>query len=193
VKEGGSALKTGSATQLEKKWKKLEEKLEKHARRIVMIILIIIILLLICFSCELNRYEEEMYPLGEPISDEWVYETDSSPEDSFSEDATFTGGEDRRVNLQLSDSYEISDEEPMFYIGYPETNLFDITLSFLDGEKNVLYRTDYIAPGTNAAIDGTAFLEKGSQKIRCLVSAYDRDTGQEISSCTSILLNVLYK
>ena len=101
--------------------------------------------------------------------------------------------ENKRLNLALSDSYHISEEHPLFYIGFPEENIFDVVFMIKDSKGNVLYETDYVKPGTNVAIDGTAFLEKGDWQLDCLVSVFNHETGVLISDCTTIVLNICYE
>lgn len=98
-----------------------------------------------------------------------------------------------RLNLALSDSYRITDKHRIFYIGYPKDNAYDVRFTFLDENGKELYRTKYVAPGTNVAIDGTGFLSKGDQKLDCRVSVYSRDTGAVVSDCTTIVLNIKYE
>lgn len=56
--------------------------------------------------------------------------------------------ENKRLNLALSDSYHISEEHPLFYIGFPEENIFDVVFTIKDSKGNVLYETDYVKPGS---------------------------------------------
>ncbi len=53
--------------------------------------------------------------------------------------------------------------------------------------------TDYVAPGTNVAIDVTGTIPKGEQTVDCLVSIFDHETGALISNCTTIVLNISYQ
>ena len=99
----------------------------------------------------------------------------------------------KRLCLAICDSYQISEEHPIFYIGFPEENIYDVVFTLKDVAGKELYRTNYVAPGTNTAIDGTAFLEKGSQQVECLVSVYDHDSGVLISDCTTVVLNIDYE
>ncbi len=93
----------------------------------------------------------------------------------------------------MAQNYRISDDKPYFYIGFPEENAYDVVFTMLGADGEELYRTDYVAPGTSVAVDGTAFLAKGERKVDCLVSIYDRDSGALVSDCTTVVLNVSYK
>lgn len=157
----------------------------KRRRRIASTILIVItiILILLCFrSCRAG---------DEPLSDEIerVYEKDCRPE---REDGAH-GADGRRLNIAVAQNYRISDDKPYFYIGFPEENAYDVVFAMLGADGEELYRTDYVAPGTRVAVDGTAFLAKGEQKVDCLVSIYDRDSGALVSDCTTVVLNVSYQ
>ena len=118
-----------------------------------------------------------------------IYEEDCRPD---TEDIVPTD-ENKRLCLAICDSYQISEEHPVFYIGFPEENIYDVVFTLKDAAGKELYRTNYVAPGTNTAIDGTAFLEKGSQQVECLVSVYDHDSGVLISDCTTVVLNINYE
>lgn len=171
----------------EKERKKEDEEKErrKWRRRIVNTILtvIIIILILLCFrSC---RARDE--PL--PDDTERTYEEDCRP---GREDEAF-GADGKRLNIAVAQNYRISDDKPYFYIGFPEENAYDVVFTMLGADGEELYRTDYVAPGTSVAVDGTAFLAKGEQKVDCLVSIYDRNSGALVSDCTTVVLNVSYK
>lgn len=162
-----------------------EKERRKRRRRIVKAILmvIIIILILLCFrSC---RARDE--PL--PDDTERVYEEDCRPKRE-DEVLNADGG---RLNIAVAQDYRISDDKPYFYIGFPEENAYDVVFTMLGTDGEELYRTDYVAPGTSVAVDGTAFLAKGEQKVDCLVSIYDRDSGALVSDCTTVVLNVSYK
>lgn len=162
-----------------------EKERRKWRRRIVntILIVIIIILILLCFrSCRAR---------DEPLPDDtkWVYEEDCRP----GREDEVPGADGRRLNIAVAQNYRISDEKPYFYIGFPEENAYDVVFAMLGADGEELYRTDYVAPGTSVAVDGTAFLEKGEQKVDCLVSIYDRDSGALVSDCTTVVLNVSYK
>ncbi len=164
-----------------------EKEREKENHSIIKWILAIIILILLCLCCY-SCSKREKKPI-QTLSEERTYEENCEIE---YEDIIPTE-ENKRLNIAISDNYRISDEKPKFYIGFPEENIFDVvfTLQNLDGEE--LYRTDYIAPGTNVAIEGTQFLEKGEQQIECVVSIYNHDSGMLISDCTTVVLNVIYE
>lgn len=171
----------------EKERKKEDEEKErrKRRRRIVntILIVIIIILILLCFrSC---RARDEPLPDGT----ERTYEEDCRP---GREDEAF-GADGKRLNIAVAQDYRISDDKPYFYIGFPEENAYDVVFTMLGADGEELYRTDYVAPGTSVAVDGTAFLAKGEQKVDCLVSIYDKGSGALVSDCTTVVLNVSYK
>lgn len=148
----------------------------------VVLVLIILILLFLCFrSC---RARDE--PI---IATDRVYEEDYRP----SYEDVIPSEENKRLSLAFSDNYRITDEHPVFYIGYPEENIFDVVLTIRDLEGTEVYRTDFVAPGTNVAIDGTGFLAKGEQQVECLVSIYGHDSGVLISDCTTVVLNIKYE
>ena len=148
----------------------------------ILVTIILLILLCLCFrSC---RARDE----PEPIPDR-IYEEDYRP----SYEDVIPTEENKRLSLAISDSYRITDENPVFYIGFPEENIFDVVITIRDITGQELYKTNYIAPGTNVAIDGTAFLTKGTQQVDCLVSIYNHDSGSLISDCTSIILNIKYE
>lgn len=171
----------------EKERKKEDEEKErrKRRRRIVntILIVIIIILILLCFrSC---RARDE--PL--PDDTERTYEEDCRP----GREDEVPAADGKRLNIAVAQNYRISDDKPYFYIGFPEENAYDVVFTMLGADGEELYRTDYVAPGTSVAVDGTAFLVKGEQKVDCLVSIYDRDSGALVSDCTTVVLNVSYK
>ncbi len=158
------------------------ERKKKHIVRDILLVIILILLLLCLRSC---RARDE--PVPEDV--ERVYEEDHGRgEGSFAPAAE--GG---RLNLAVSECYRITDEQPYFYIGFPEENVYDVRFTLKDAAGNELYRTDYVSAGTNVAIDGTDFLPKGEQKVDCLVSVYDRDSGALVSDCTTVVLNVSYQ
>lgn len=169
----------------ERKKEDEEKERRKRRRRIANAILtvIIIILILLCFrSC---RARDE--PL--PDDTERTYEKDCRP----GREDEVPGADGRRLNIAVAQDYHISDDKPYFYIGFPEENAYDVVFTMLGADGEELYRTDYVAPGTSVAVDGTAFLEKGERKVDCLVSVYDRDSGALVSDCTTVVLNVSYK
>lgn len=146
----------------------------------ILIGVIILICILLCFG----RARDEPAPAPEII-----YEEDCRPD---TEDIVPTDV-NKRLCLAICDSYQISEEHPVFYIGFPEENIYDVVFTLKDAAGKELYRTNYIAPGTNTAIDGTTFLDKGSQQVECLVSVYDHDSGVLISDCTTVVLNINYE
>lgn len=118
---------------------------------------------------------------------EWIYEEDQTPVYEP------PSSENRRVNLALSKCYHISEETPLFYIGFPEENIFAVVFTFRDSVGRLLYQTDVLAPGVHAAINGTEFLQKGTHTLDCLVSVYDADSGALVSDCTTITLQIDYE
>ncbi len=118
-----------------------------------------------------------------------IYETDTVPLPS----EIIPSAENRRVNLIISEKYCITDDKPFLYVRFPEENIFDVVFTLKDTDGETLYRTDYVAPGTTAGIDGTAFLEKGSWKLDCVVSVYDRESGSLLSDCTTVVFDVDYQ
>lgn len=164
-----------------------EQGVEKTAGRNKLAILLKIligVMILICILFCFARARDEPAPAPEII-----YEEDCRPD---TEDIVPTDA-NKRLCLAICDSYQISEEHPVFYIGYPEENIYDVVFTLKDAAGKELYRTNYVAPGTNTAIDGTAFLEKGSQQVECLVSVYDHDSGVLISDCTTVVLNIDYE
>ena len=168
-----------------KKKQQKEDKDEKKRKRdvILLIITFILIILLCLFLRSCGTGEETV------AETERVYEENCTS----SYDTLIPSQENKRLNIALAESYHITDEYPVFYIGFPEENIFDVVFTIKDLEGNELYRTQYVAPGTNVGIDGTKFLEKGEQQVECLVSVYCHDLGTLISDCTTIVLNIDYE
>lgn len=158
----------------------------RKKRRFMKIFVTIILLILLCLCFRSCRARDEPEPMPEP---DRIYEEDYTP----SYEDVIPSEENKRLSLAISDSYRINDENPVFYIGFPEENIFDVVLTIKDLEGQELYETNYIAPGTNVAIDGTAFLEKGNQQVECLVSIYNHESGILISDCTTVVLNIKYE
>ena len=164
--------------------KKQSEKQKKKKHSIFSIYLLLVLLILLCLllrSCQIGDN-----PIPEP---DRVYEEDVTPKRG----TVLYSGENRRVNLAIAGSYRITDEYPVFYIGFPKENVFDVVFTLKDLDGTELYKTDYVAPGTSVAIDGTTFLEKGEQQIECLVSVYLQDSGGLVSDCTTVVLNINYE
>ncbi len=156
---------------------------KKHPVVKIVVTLIVLIILCLCFrSCQAR--DEPILPDPDRTYEENVV--------TESEEVMPTQ-ENKRLNIAISDSYLITEERPVFYIGYPEENVFDVVFILLDGAGNELYKTKYVAPGTNVAIDGSTFLKIGEHKIDCLVSIYNHDSGTLISDCTTIVLNINYE
>lgn len=88
--------------------------------------------------------------------------------------------------------WRCSVEEPYFYIGYPENNGYDIVLTFLTEDGEVLYQTKYIAPGTNVKIPGTDFAEKGLHEYLCNIAAYEQNTGKLVSDSVNVIMKIQY-
>lgn len=160
-----------------------EKKSWKKKAAAIFLLILILILILLCFrSC---RARDEPLPDGT----ERVYEEDHGRD----ADASVPAGDEKRLNLAVAGRYQITDEEPYFYIGFPAENAYDVVFALKDEAGNELYKTNYVSAGTNVAIDGTAFLAKGEQKVDCLVSVYDHNTGALVSDCTTVVLNISYR
>ena len=166
-----------------------QENKKRKNRGIIGGIIILIILLLCLFlrSCRARDEPAETKPDTADI--ERVYEEDRHAEYPVIVPDTAN----KRLNLALSDNYVISEDSPFFYIGFPKENIYDVIFTLKGGEGQALYRTGYVAPGTNVAIDGTGFLDRGEQKIDCLVSVYDHESGTLISDCTTVVLNIKFE
>lgn len=156
----------------------------RKCRRWLTVICLLVLLILLCLlfrSCGTG---------GVPMVEvDRLYETDVAPLSS----EIIPSEENRRVNLIISEKYRITDDKPLLYIRFPEENIFDVVFTLKDADGKTLYQTDYVAPGTTAGIDGTAFLEKGSWKLDCDVSVYDRGSGTLLSDCTTIVFDVDYQ
>ena len=157
------------------------EKKQKQKKWLKRMLFVLLILLLLLFSFFLLRREETKVYIRE--YEEHVERLWETKEDV----------ENPRINIAVSQRYEINDENPLFYIGYPEDNVFDIVLTFYDKADNILYETKYIQPGTNVAIDGTTFVLKDTEEYRCNISAYDRDTGKLMSSSVNVIMKIRYQ
>lgn len=162
--------------------KEKEERREKN--RIFGYFILLVLLLFLCILFHSCRARDE----PEPFLDR-VYEEDKH----HSTLDLVPTGENKRLNLAISDQYVVTDEEPVFYIGYPEENQYDVVFSLLDKTGSTMYQTKFVAPGTNVAIDGSSFLTKGEQTIDCLVSIYDHDNGALVSDCVTVVLNLNYQ
>lgn len=160
------------------------EDVGRRKRRFIRFLVIIILLILLCLCFRSCRARDEPLP-----TQNRTYEEDCIPE----YEDVIPSEENKRLSLAISDSYHITDENPVFYIGFPEENIFDVVLAIRDTQGQELYKTNYIAPGTNVAIDGTAFLTKGTQQMECLVSIYNHASGILISDCTTVVLNIKYE
>jgi len=157
---------------------------KKRKKGIVFLIIIFILIILLCLFLRSYGIEEETVAETERVYEENCTSSYGKP---------IPTKENKRLNIALSESYHITDEYPVFYIGFPEENIFDVVFTLKDMKGNEIYRTQYIAPGTNVGIDGTKFLEKGEQQVECLVSVYCHDLGTLISDCTTIVLNIDYE
>ena len=172
---------------VEEKDKRNENRRNRGKRRKKTVLLVLAVALLLLRSILFLR---SCRARDEPLPDtQRTYEESRRPV----RDCPVPTEENKRLNLALSDSYHISEEHPLFYIGFPEENIFDVVFMIKDSKGNVLYETDYVKPGTNVAIDGTAFLEKGDWQLDCLVSVFNHETGVLISDCTIIVLNICYE
>lgn len=102
-------------------------------------------------------------------------------------------GENARLNIAVSQKYEISEKIPYFYIGYPENNEYDIILTFGTEDGTKLYQTNYIAPGTNVKIPGIDFVEKGTKEYYCNIAVYELDTGKLVSDTINVIMKIQYE
>ncbi|MDE5590045.1 MAG: hypothetical protein K2J60_13065 [Acetatifactor sp.] len=180
-KEGNPADRGGESRSDRKKQEK--DPCRKCSRWLTVIcLLVLLILLCLLFkSCGAG---------GTPVVEvDRLYETDIAPVPS----EIIPSVENRRVNLIISEKYRITDDKPLLYVRFPEENIFDVVFTLKDADGETLYRTDYVAPGTTAGIDGTAFLEKGSWMLDCVVSVYDRESGSLLSDCTTVVFDVDYQ
>ena len=163
---------------VEENAQKEKEKKSRLWKRIIIAFVMVILLLLIFFL--LQRKETEVYIREYEKHVEKIWETQEAKENP-------------RINIAISQRYEISDESPLFYIGYPKDNQFDIVLTFYDELNNVLYETKYIQPDTTVAIDGTEFVSKDIEEYRCNISAFDRTTGRFVSSSVNVIMKIRYE
>ena len=155
-----------------------KEKKSRRRKRIIVVIIMVFLLLFIFFL--LQRKETEVYIREYEKHVEKIWETQETKENP-------------RINIAISQRYEISDESPLFYIGYPKDNQFDIVLTFYDELNNVLYETKYIQPDTTVAVDGTEFVSKDIEEYRCNISAFDRTTGKLVSSSVNVIMKIHYE
>ena len=158
--------------------KKKKEKKSRQRKRIIIVLVMVLLLLLMLFL--LQRKETEVYIREYEKHVEKIWETQEAKENP-------------RINIAISQRYEISDESPLFYVGYPKDNQFDIVLTFYDEQNNVLYETKYIQPDTNVAINGTEFVSKDIEEYRCNISAFDRTTGRLVSSSVNVIMKIHYE
>lgn len=177
-------LQNGREEDSDSEKKKEEERKEKKRRRRRLFLILILILLLLLFLRSCRARDEPM-----PDDMKKIYEENRNRD----MDDGIPSGDGKRLNIAVSETYRISKGNPYFYIGFPKENVYDVVFTLRDEAGEELYRTNYVAAGTNVAIDGTAFLEKGEQKVDCVVSVYERDTGELISDCTSVVLNISYQ
>ena len=106
--------------------KKKKERKSKQRKRIIIVLVIVFLFLFMLFL--LQRKETEVYIREYEKHVEKIWETQEAKENP-------------RINIAISQRYEISDKSPLFYIGYPKDNQFDIVLTFYDELDNVLYET----------------------------------------------------
>lgn len=163
----------------------MEKKKKQKEKTILRFLIILIIIMILCLFFRSCRARDKPAPKPDRI-----YEEDCTRTSKPDKEACVPEG---RLNLAVAKEYHISDEEPLFYISYPENNAYDVVFTLKDTKGSVLYQTGYAAPGTNVAIDGTAFLEKGKQEINCVAGIYSRDSGRLVSDCTTIILNICYE
>lgn len=172
-------MNTNELTVIDKDDSKEKSKKKRKCIKRAVLTLVIAVLLFIIFIL-LSREETKVY----------IREYEEHVERLWEDRET---KENPRINIAISQRYEISDENPLFYIGYPEDNAFDIVLTFYDELNNVLYETKYIQPGTNVAIDGTSFVSKDIEEYRCHISAYDTESGKLVSSSVNVIMKIHYK
>lgn len=158
--------------------KEKKERKSRQCKKIIIVLVMVFLLLFIFFL--LQRKETEVYIREYEKHVEKIWETQEAKENP-------------RINIAISQRYEISDESPLFYIGYPKDNQFDIVLTFYDELNNVLYETKYIQPDTTVAIDGTKFVSKDIEEYRCNISAFDRSTGKLVSSSVNVIMKIHYE
>jgi len=170
-------MDTNELMVVEENNKEKKEKKSRQCKRIIMMLVMVVLLLFIFLL--LQRKETEVYIREYEKHVEKIWETQETKENP-------------RINIAISQRYEISDESPLFYIGYPKDNQFDIVLTFYDELNNVLYETKYIQPDTTVAVDGTKFVSKDIEEYRCNISAFDRNTGKLVSSCVNVIMKIHY-
>lgn len=171
-------MDTNELMLVEESNKSEKEKKSKLRKRIIVVIIIVFLFFFIIFL--LQRKETEVYIREYEKHVEKIWETQETKENP-------------RINIAISQRYEISDESPLFYIGYPKDNQFDIVLTFYDELNNVLYETKYIQPDTTVAVDGTKFVSKDIEEYRCNISAFDRTTGKLVSSSVNVIMKIHYE
>lgn len=171
-------MDTNELMVVEENDKKKKEKKSRQRKRIIVVLVVVVLLLFIVFL--LQRKETEVYIREYEKHVEKIWETQEEKENP-------------RINIAISQRYEISDESPLFYIGYPQDNQFDIVLTFYDELDNVLYETKYIQPDTTVAIDGTKFVSKDIEEYRCNISAFDSTTGKLVSSSVNVIMKIHYE
>lgn len=171
-------MDTNELMVVEENNKEKKEKKSRQCKRIIMMLVMVVLLLFIFLL--LQRKETEVYIREYEKYVEKIWETQEAKENP-------------RINIAISQRYEISDESPLFYIGYPKDNQFDIVLTFYDERNNVLYETKYIQPDTTVAVDGTEFVSKDIEEYRCNISAFDRATGKLISSSVNVIMKIHYE
>lgn len=171
-------MDTNELVVVEENDKKKKEKKSRQWKRIIIVLIMVFLLLLLLFL--LQRKETEVYIREYEKHVEKIWETQEAKENP-------------RINIAISQRYVISDESPLFYIGYPKDNQFDIVLTFYDELDNVLYETKYIQPDTTVAIDGTKFVSKDIEEYRCNISAFDRTTGKLVSSSVNVIMKIRYE
>ena len=116
-------MDTNELIVVEENNKEKKEKKSRQLKRIIIVLVMVFLLLLIFFL--LQRKETEVYIREYEKHVEKIWETQEAKENP-------------RINIAISQRYVISDESPLFYIGYPKDNQFDIVLTFYDELDNVL-------------------------------------------------------
>ncbi len=120
-----------------------------------------------------------------------VYE-DGTP--GYEPDADINATE-TRLNLPVMPDCIITADKPDVLIPYPEQNLYDIELSFMEkGSKEELYRTNRIRPGTVVSVPAYDFIKKNGEKpYRIKVTAYDHATYREVESDVELEVKIKKK
>ena len=99
------------------------EDMGRRKKSLMKVILTVIILILLCLCFRSCRARDEPVP-----NPDRVYEEDHT----LNYEDVIPSQENKRLSLAISDGYRITDEHPVFYIGFPEENIFDVVLTLKD-------------------------------------------------------------